>query len=321
MNFRAVGDAESDETFERVYGPPTYAFQVGRVHFVMLDDVIYSGWNYSGWNQESERPGRYESGLRDDQLAFVRNYLATVPRRDLVVLAMHIPLGGLEHNDLPQRRALFEALADHPHTLSFSAHTHIQYCHFFGAQDGLPTGRTHPHVNQGTTSGSWWLGAVDEAGIPHATMRDGTPNGYSIVSFDGNEYRVEFRAARRPADYQMNVIAPNAVRAEEAEATEVFVNVFAGSERSTVEMRLGATGEWRPLEKVLRKDPLYVAVVEREGEDAKRDGFALPPPEISRHLWMGTLPPQPARGTAQIEVRARDMFGQVHTAYRLIRVE
>ncbi|MDH5306302.1 MAG: calcineurin-like phosphoesterase family protein [Myxococcales bacterium] len=316
MNFRARNDADSDDSFERVYGPPTYAFQVGRVHFVVLDDVIYEGWN-----DAENRRGRYREGLTDDQLAFVRNYLAGVPRRDLVVLALHIPIGGLERHQLPQRRALFEALAAHPHTLSLSAHTHIQYHHFFGQEDGLAAGRTHHHLNQATTCGSWWLGALDELGIPHATMRDGAPNGYSIVHFDGNAYRVEFRAARRPADYQMNVIAPEAVRAESAGSTEVLVNVFAGSERSSVEMRLGVADAWRPLQRVLRADPLYEEVVAREGDATRRRDYALPSPEASRHLWRGTLPENPPRGTAALEVRTRDMFGQVYSAHRLIRIE
>lgn len=316
VNPRARGDADSDESFERVYGPPTYAFQVGRVHFAVLDDVIYGGWN-----EEAQRPGGYELGLREDQIAFLRNYLATVPRRDLVVLAMHIPIGGRERDAFAERKALFDALSGHPHVLSLSAHTHTQYHHFFDERDGVPAGHAHHHLNQATTSGSWWLGALDEVGIPHATMRDGAPNGYSIVSFDGNAYRVDFRAARRPADYQMNVIAPDAVRAADAGATEVIVNVFAGSDRSVVEMRLGVTDGWRPLEKVLRRDPLYAALVEREGAREQRDGFALPPPEVSRHLWAGVLPADPPPGTAVIEVRTRDMFGRVYTAHRLIRIE
>ena len=315
MNYRAASDAHADETFERVFGPPTYAFQVGRVHFVLLDDVIYAGWD-----DEKERPGGYEAGLRDAQIEFVRNYLEGVSRRDLVVLAMHIPLD-LFDAYAHRCRALFEALAGHPHTLSLSAHTHMQYHHFFTEEDGVAPGRTHHHLNQATTSGSWWLGALDEVGLPHATMRDGAPNGYSILSFDGNTYRAEFRAARRPADYQMNVMVPTAVRAEDAARTEVIVNVFAGSERSTVEMRLGPDGAWQSLERMERVDPLYVELWERDQRRESRPDYALPAPEASRHLWVGALPANPARGTMRLEVRTRDMFGQVYTANRILRIE
>jgi hypothetical protein len=315
MNYRAAGDAHASETYQRVYGPATYAFQVGRVHFVVLDDVIYAGWN-----EQEQRAGRYEPGFRDDQIEFVRNYLDGIPRNHLVVFAMHIPLDEFDEH-AHQRRALFEALADHPHALSLSAHTHMQYHHFFGEEDGVGAGRTHHHLNQAAAAGSWWLGALDEVGIPHTTMRDGVPNGYSILSFDGNTYSVEFRAARRPANYQMNVIAPSTVRAEDAAHTEVVVNVFAGSERSTVEMRLGPNGAWRSLERVERLDPLYVELLERERSGGPQGEDALPAPQASRHIWVGTLPADPARGVARLDVRTRDMFGHEYTATRIIHIE
>ena len=315
MNYRAASDAHADETYQRVYGPATYVFQVGRVHFAVLDDVIYAGWN-----EEEQRAGRYAAGFRDDQIEFVRNYLDGVPRDDLVVLAMHIPLDLFDEH-AQQRRALFDALADHPHTLSLSAHTHMQYHHFFGEADGVAAGHTHHHLNQATAAGSWWLGALDEVGIPHTTQRDGTPNGYSILSFDANTYRVEFRAARRPADYQMNVIAPSVLRAEDAAQTEVVVNVFAGSERSTVEMRLRPNGTWHSLERAERLDPLYVELLEREQSDELQPDYALPAPQASRHIWVGALPADPARGVARLDVRTRDMFGHEYTATRIIHIE
>ena len=49
---------------------------------------------------------------------------------------------------------------------------------------------------------------------------------------------------------------------EGAAATEVLVNVFAGSERSRVEMRLGG-GPWRTMQRTPRADPLFEAVVAR----------------------------------------------------------
>ena len=43
MNYDAVGDEDSDESYERVYGPSTYAFEYARAHFLVLDDVVYGG--------------------------------------------------------------------------------------------------------------------------------------------------------------------------------------------------------------------------------------------------------------------------------------
>ena len=98
--------------------------------------------------------------------------------------------------------------------------------------------KDHHHLINATVCGSWWCGANDEVGIPHATMNDGAPNGYSIITFDGNKYSVHFKPARRPDNYQMNIYLPNEIEQNALDTTKVLVNVFAGSERSKVEMQV-----------------------------------------------------------------------------------
>ena len=39
VNREAKLDHLSDETFERVYGPPYYSYDYGKVHFIVLDNV------------------------------------------------------------------------------------------------------------------------------------------------------------------------------------------------------------------------------------------------------------------------------------------
>jgi len=318
MNYDASNDADSDETWERVYGPGTYAFEYAAAHFIVLDDVVYQGFSESGNTTQN-----YVGGLSNDQLAFVRGYLADVPRNHLVVVAMHIPLAGAGPKlEVPQRRALFAALASHPNNFSLASHTHTQRHDFFGMEDGYPGPAHHHQAIQGTTSGSWWLGVADEVGIPHATMRDGTPNGYSILRIDGNDYALRYRVARRPADYQMNIFAPDAVSANDAAGTEVLVNVFSGSERSRVDMRFGPNGSWTPLERVERPDPYFLELKRREAAvDPRPARRLLPPADPSQHLWRGVLPASPPRGTWLLEVRTTDMFGATHQGRRIVRIE
>ncbi len=321
MNYRAAGDVDSDETWERVYGPATYAFEYASVHFIVLDDVIYQGWN-----DGASLPGGYQGGLRDDQLAFVRNYLAGVPSRHRVVLLMHIPLAPPvdfevpEGYQVPQRQQLFEILSGHPNTLSLAAHMHVQYHQFLGPEDGHHGVEPHHQIVMATACGSWWRGARDELGIPHATMRDGVPNGYSILSFDDGDYQVRFKAARRPEDHQMHIWAPESVAAVDAAEAEVLVNVFAGSERSTVEMRVGDGGAWIPLTRVAREDPYFVDLYAREAETEAADRLPLPPLP-SPHVWVAPLPASLPTGVLTIHVRETDQFGNVSRAERLIRVE
>ena len=76
-------DTLSDETYEAHFGPANYAFNYGKVHFLVLDDVLYP----------DPRDGKgYWGGFREDQFQFIENDLKNVPKDHLVVLAMHIPL-------------------------------------------------------------------------------------------------------------------------------------------------------------------------------------------------------------------------------------
>jgi hypothetical protein len=307
INYDADHDEHSDETFERIYGPSYYSFDYGPVHFIVLDDVAWTG-------KTSERAGFYGGGFGPKQIEFIKNDLALIPKDQMVVLMMHIPL--IEVQD---RKELYRMIEKRPFALSISAHTHYQEHRFIKREDGWEGPEPHHHVIAVTVCGSWWTGAPDERGIPHATMRDGAPNGYSLITFDGKKYSIEFKAAGRPADYQMNIYAPEEVAAAEAGSTEILVNVFAGSERSVVEMRLGDKREWIKMDLVRIEDPAYARMKQLE-QEFKLPGRALPGVMKSPHIWRATLPTNPPKGTHPLQVRTTDMFGKTYTSQRIIRI-
>lgn len=303
MNYDSLEDRYADETFERVYGTPYYAFEWGRVSFIVLDDVNWQA-------------GKYTAGLGEQQLAFVRNYLRHVPRSNLVVLLMHIPLWELPESEQQQ---LFESLAPFENTLSFSAHTHIQMHRFFTQEQGWLGARPHHHINAVTACGSWWTGVPDPLGIPHTTMRDGTPHGYLLAEFRGNRYTVRYKAVRRPDDYQMNIYLPDSIPAGELANTQVLVNVFFGSERSRVEMRVGERGEWLPMTPTQQPDPAYAEVKKLE-EQYTLPGRRLPGILNSPHLWSANLPVNLPPGTHVLHVRTTDIWGQTWYDRRVFSV-
>ena len=331
MNRLAKVDHFADETFERVYGPTSYSYDWGPVHFIIIDNVH--------WSRDEENNVVYFSEVGERQLTFVRNDLAFVPKDQLVVISMHIPL--TEMRDIQK---LMNLLGDRPHTLSLSAHSHVQHDDFIGPEHGWHGDDAHHHHNHATTSGSWWQGTLDEVGIPHTTMRDGAPNGYGIFTFHGNQYTIRFKAARRPADYQMNIWAPWEVESTETGNTDVRVNIFGGTKRSKVEIRIGEDREWKAMTYTPQKDPYFQALKERDEtyhlerqmhteiretikemlkEDnqlpqrGKRLIYGVPK---STHIWQSKLPENIPIGTHVINVRTTDMFGQTFTAKRIIRV-
>ena len=204
--------------------------------------------------------------------------------------------------------------------MSISGHTHHHEHRFITREDGWQGPEPHHHVVNVTVSGSWWGGRPDERGIPHTLMADGAPNGYSIISFDGQTYEVDFFAAGRPSDYQMAIHAPESVRADQLAATSVWANVFNASERSTVEMRTGSNGDWITMERQVAIDPQYQKVYDAEEAVKQKPWVGLPKPKPSTHLWTARLPEKTAPGTHAIEIRWTDMYGRERTARRIIRV-
>jgi len=304
MNYDAPDNSTSTETFQRIYGPSYYAFDYAKVHFIVLDDVFWNGASAGGYHGE----------ITKKQLEFVKNDLQFVPKDRLVVIAMHIPIV-----DVDNREALYRLIEDRPHTLSFSAHTHVQEHYFLGEKEGWHGKTPHHHLNHATVCGSWWEGAPDERGIPHATMSDGAPNGYSIVEFDRAKYKITFRSASRPENEQMGIWLPEQIAASEAAATDVIVNVFAGSERSVVEMRVNG-GAWTKLENFEGQDPYFLKLKEMEAGPKPPLGLKLPNPSMTKHLWKGKLPAGLPAGTHAGEVRTIDMFGQTYLDRRIVRV-
>lgn len=321
LNFDAPDNRHANETFRRVFGPTWYAFNHGPVHFIVLNNVEWLG-------SEPDQPqsgANYRGGLGERQVEFVAQDLKLVPADQLVVLFMHIPLqrgfDAIPRGQTRDRHALYRLLENRPYTLSFSAHTHWHAHRFCGAEDGWRGAQPHHHIITGTLCGSWFGGAPDERGVPHATMSDGTPRGYLELEFDGHRYTMDgYKSLGRSREYQMHIEAPAEVRGAEIASTTVTVNVFNGSERSTVKWRCGTGDSWRPLQKVEEADPRFVRLRERD-QNLQPPYRALPQPMANcLHLWRGTLPADLTAGTHLIEVVAEDMFGRTHRGSRPLRV-
>ncbi len=298
-----------NETFERVYGPSWYSFDYGPTHFLVVDNI---DWVYDS----AAGQGEYRGGLGEEQLAFIETDLKQIPPDQMVVLMMHIPL-----TETHDRHRLYRLIEQRPFCISISGHTHYHEHVWITRDDGWQGPRPHHHIINVTVCGSWWSGAPDERGIPHTTMADGAPNGYTLLSFSGTEYRLDFRAAGRSADYQMEIDAPDAVRQAELSDVTVSANVFNGSEKSTVELRIDE-GPWRKMVRTRRVDPKYQRVYDREAALlAEREAWRpLAAPKPSSHLWQIGLPGDLSAGTHLLHVRWTDRHGRKVTGRRVLRV-
>lgn len=314
INFAAETDELSDETYERVYGPAYFAFDYGSVHFIVVDDIH--------WVKEGDKK-LYRSGLSEKQLTFIENDLKQVPQDHLVVAMMHIPLVKSTPWIEPRREKLLRLLESREHCISLAGHTHHHEHVMLTDTDGWKGPKPHHHMINVTVCGAWWSGKPDEHGIPHTMCADGTPNGYTVMHFDGTSYLLDYRAARRGADEQLRITAPEDVLVADAADLEFRANVFNAFPDAVVEWRLNDS-DWQPMQKTEKEtDPIFQALFDEE-QPSLPDNLPwrkLAKPMVCPHLWKATLKTSQQKGTHLIQVRATNPNGQVLKGERIIRVE
>lgn len=301
-------DAEkAAATFEAVYGPATYAFQYAKVLFIALDDIRPLG------------QGKYVGGVTDNQLTFLENLLRITPANVRVVLMAHIPFfntGGPNSDTFRpfNRTRLFELLAGRKNVLFLSGHTHAQQHYFHGVE------KLHEY-NVAAACGSFWSGPPGKDGIPPATMWDGAPPGYAIVSFQGAEsYHTDYHPSLLDfASHQIGIHAPLAVKAGEPWVS-FYANVYNGHDGWKVEYRIDDR-PWLPLRRIEGSwDPSYAArFLAQNVAAAPVPWRRFPDPVVCNHLWRGYLPTDLTSGDHILTIRATDPDGPVFTAEHKFR--
>jgi hypothetical protein len=336
LNLDAPGGKYSRETFKQTYGPSHYAFEHGGALFLMLDNVDYLG-------AHAHRPNNncnYEGRFGERQLAFVANVLKATPADRLVVAAMHIPLRTYLDPEDPasntvDRSALLKLLGGRP-SVSFSGHMHTTEHHYLDGADGNPGPTPHHHHVMTALCGSWWSGPYDHRGVAVADSYDGSPNGFHVLSVDGNRYTTRYQPAKEPnarqvrimldselhrsrqetdSDFRMSRLFGSPIAQDNAGATDLLVNVFDGGPRTSVAYRIGERAPVR-MERERRIDP-FVKEVFARNQATKKPWVQAEP---CSHLWVARLPADLAAGTHSIRVRVTDEYGREHHDHLVLEV-
>ena len=329
VNYEAPSAKYSRETFKRIYGPPYYAFEYGGALFLMLDNVNYLGFDATKPGSQ----GKYEGRFGQRQLDFIANVLNEFLTDKLVVACMHIPLQTYLNPADPEmntadRGDFLKLLAGRPHTVSLSGHTHTTEHHYFGVESGFSGPSPHHHHVLTTVSGSWWSGPYDHRGIAVADSRDGSPNGFHILSIDDQNYSTRFQPANESNSRQMRIVLDSEfhrdrrelyneyrvgellsspLSQERASATNLIVNFFDGGPNTSVEYRIGKRVPIK-MDRVVRLDPFVEEEFARNEATKKPWVKALP----SSHIWSSRLPGDLQPGTYCIAVRVIDEYGREH---------
>lgn len=209
IDFDAKSNNDKADSWRRIYGPNYYAFEMGNVLFVVLDNIFYPCGEEDvargRLNCAEDRSPTYNGRLTETQLSWLVGLIANTPEEKLIVLNTHIPLvsfvdatsGQHQTDELTRIYKIVEGRE----ALSFSGHTHTTENHapgqlFEGWTESVGIKETQfRHIIAGAASGAWYQGDFNVYGVPMALQRMGAPMGYFHVDFDGPVYREKYIGA------------------------------------------------------------------------------------------------------------------------------
>lgn len=268
QDYRRGGDETSDATFSEHFGPTYYSFNRGKAHYVVLDDVRYLG-----------EDRKYDGYVNQQQLDWLKKDLQLVPKDNLVIVCLHIPV----YSQVKNNTDLYDLLKPFKNVHIMSGHTHYNINNI---QNGI-----FEH-NHGTVCGAWWTGPV---------CGDGTPRGYGVYEVNGTELKWYYKATGREKEYQLSIDI------ESLHNQKRFIaNVWNWDPQWKVEWWADDKYMGEP-ENIKGFDPLTIRLYKGGNLPAKRP-FAEP--HKTDHLFVGHFAPS----VKNVKVVATDRFGQKFTA-------
>ncbi len=204
-----ASDEAASAAFRREIGPTYYSFNLGQLHYVVLDNIVYVN---TGGREGAIGKLDYEVRIDDHQLAWLRADLATVADKSApLIIVMHAQLHwwyrgseGVSWKYAFTRDAgcLVDALAGFSEVHLVTGHSHMNF--------RLLNGNLREH-NIAATSGTWWWTGQIHDDYTINTCRDGSPGGYEVFEVDGRDIRWHYKGIGLEDDYQFRAYDMNEV--------------------------------------------------------------------------------------------------------------
>lgn len=208
---KAIGmDTEADHSFRAAFGPTYYSYNIGDCHFVVLDDVLYTG------------SSNYTAEITEAQMAWLEQDLKHVPKDKLIIIGVHIATSRRNRptSHIANYRELY-ALLDGYNVRILSGHSHNNYT--------TTISETIEENTLGAVMGAYWNG--------EELCNDGSPRGYAVYEIEGNRIaNWYYKGTAYPKEYQMYLYGPGQAVSEQYRDGLIF-NIFNWHSTWTVEVR------------------------------------------------------------------------------------
>lgn len=207
FDFDADFDADSADSWRRLFGPAYYAFEIGDNLFISLDNVVYPCGPEDAALEGRDfclNPDRkmYNGRVTEEQMTWLANLLDLTPASQRIVFLHHIPFVSFSDHTSTQHQTdnapeIYD-LVSARQAISFSGHTHTLEVFepgdaYAGWSDAVGVDAVpFRHVIAGAASGGWWNGDFDADGVPMSISRLGEPRGYMVFETADGDYSLDF---------------------------------------------------------------------------------------------------------------------------------
>ena len=203
--FRPDADLKAASEYVRNVAPTYYSFNIGKIHYVVLDDIDCS--NYDGTESR-----KYSRNLTTGLLEWLASDLRYVDKSTPLILTTHAQIFSPEAGDdykvvTSNADRLFDILKGYKAHL-VSGHTHVIY-NVNPEESGKHGATDFSEHNSGAICASWWWSGNLTPGVYVGT--DGSPAGYGIWDIDGTDIKWKFKATAWDEDYQFRTYDLNQV--------------------------------------------------------------------------------------------------------------
>lgn len=209
--YDTTSDWAAEEHYTRCIAPNYYSFNIGKWHFVSLDDINCS--KYDGTTSRN-----YYKDVTSEQLEWLKKDIAMIPADMPVFLTSHAQYHYQRNatsfgydsytTRISNTKELLSILGSREIHL-VTGHTHVIYNVRPGdtiynytskANETCPSNLSEH--NSGAVCGTWWW-TGSYTGNMHMISTDGTPAGYQIFTFDGTSIKWQYKGTGKDINYQM----------------------------------------------------------------------------------------------------------------------
>ncbi len=202
-DYQTKNDFDAAFKYVRDIAPTYYSYNIGKIHFVVLDDIDCS--NYDGTTSRN-----YEKNITSEQFDWLQKDLSYVDKSTPLIITTHAqifyPNGNnaykLDGNTItrwPNTRKLLNIVNGYKVVHFVTGHTHTIFNALPEETASLGAENTYEH-NAGSICASWWWSGYLTPGV--YISLDGAPAGYSIWDIDGTDIKWKYKATGMEESYQ-----------------------------------------------------------------------------------------------------------------------